>query len=93
MLSPYANTQQIPLSTSNVWLQILGRGQLTKPLKFSAQAFSEVARAGIEKAGGSLEEASPSSVETCKGCSACSAVSQTCMSCPALQLMAARFWT
>ena len=37
-------------------VQILGGGQLTKPLRFSAEAFSEVARKGIEQAGGSLEQ-------------------------------------
>lgn len=37
------------------WLQVLGRGQLTKPLKFEATAFSEVATASIKKAGGNIE--------------------------------------
>ena len=46
-------------------VQILGRGQLTKPLKFSAQAFSEVARSGIESAGGSIEQASSQPCSLC----------------------------
>lgn len=36
-------------------LKILGKGTLTKKLKVSAQAFSQVAKNAIEKAGGSVE--------------------------------------
>jgi large subunit ribosomal protein L15 len=35
-------------------LKILGRGQLTKKLTVEADKFSETARQGIEKAGGSV---------------------------------------
>jgi large subunit ribosomal protein L15 len=35
-------------------LKILGRGELTKRLKVEADKFSESARQGIEKAGGSV---------------------------------------
>ena len=35
-------------------LKILGRGELTKKLTVEADKFSETARQGIEKAGGSL---------------------------------------
>jgi large subunit ribosomal protein L15 len=35
-------------------LKILGRGQLTKKLTVEADKFSETARRGIEKAGGSV---------------------------------------
>ena len=37
-------------------VQVLGRGELTRPLKFKAQAFSEGAKAAIEAAGGSIEQ-------------------------------------
>jgi large subunit ribosomal protein L15 len=35
-------------------LKILGRGQLTKKLTVKADKFSETARQGIEKAGGTV---------------------------------------